>query len=192
MRDVIELSEVKMLVDDVISLLFTENEVDGELTYRPEYKTFIIDYCMMMYYASEIVQNEDIYSFYQKWLKGEYDIYINSFNTIQMIQISNAIDERIDMMKNRMNNHLVDSLSNLINLVNDGLDTITKFIDDVGSTDINNVMRKAHILLDDIQKEENEIAKAVAKNAIDKVETTNAETISKNNPIRIAEDNENS
>lgn len=192
MRDVIELSEVKMLVDDIISLLFTEDENTGEIVYHPEHKLFVVDYCIMMYYAGDVVKDEDVYSFYQKWLAGEYDSCMSHFNTNQLTQITYAVDERIDVMKNRITNHLADSLSNLINVINDGLEIVSKFIDDVGSADINGVMEKAHNLLDDIHKEEKEITKAVTDNVADKVETTGTETISEDNAPSVAEDNENS
>lgn len=169
MRDTITLIEMSELVNTVVSTVFIENEVTGQIDYRPEYVPVVRDFIKMKYYSPDELETDSINDFYSSWINGGYRETLDRINPLQNNEIDMSIDKKIDYVKTQVGNPLNNALASLINIIQDGIDVFSSSFGNLTADDINKVMSQANSIVSGIDKNAKNVVKAVTENVTEKM-----------------------
>lgn len=169
MRDTITLIEMSELVNAVVQTVFIENEVTGQIDYRPEYVPVVRDFIKMKYYSPDELETDNINDFYSSWINGGYRETLDRINPLQNKEIDMSIDKKIDYVKTQVGNPLNNALASLINIIQDGIDVFSSSFGNLTADDINKVMSQANSIVSGIDKNAKNVVKAVTENVTEKM-----------------------
>lgn len=173
MRKTIELIEMSELVNAVVKTVFITDEITGQIDYRPEYVEVVKAFFKMKFYApDEIVDNNDIESFYIDWVNGKYIETLSNIDMAQNNNIDKSIAEKIEYVKAQVGNPLNNALASLINIIQDGIDMFTSSFGNLSADDVKNVMSQANTIVEGLDKNAKNVVKAVTENVVEKTEKT--------------------
>lgn len=176
MRDTITLIEMSELVNTVVSTVFIENEVTGQIDYRPEYIPVVKDFIKMKYYSPDELETDNINDFYYSWINGGYRGTLDRINPLQNNEIDMSIDKKIDYVKTQVGNPLNNALASLINIIQDGIDTFSSSFGNLTTDDINKVMSQASSIVNGLDRNAKNVVKAVTENVVEKTSNENTKT----------------
>lgn len=143
--EIMSLEQVSELINSVTDLVFLNT--NKGVIFAPIYIDFMLAYWKIgFFYPSLGISEkgeEGISFFFNSWVNGEYDVYLEKIkDNKQTVIIDKAIERAIEFKKSQCQQPVLNSLAKLIDTFNILAQKYVDDIDNIGSSDIKSFLER--------------------------------------------------
>lgn len=133
------LAEANGVVKNTLDVLFDKSEATNDISYLGHYKEIVCTYFeMVAAFPTLNIHQVDINDFFGKFFDGEYDMYVEVLKNDRRIKyIEDTLEYTIQILcKYYAGGQLANSVTKLINNLNNVVENYADSIDGIGTSDI--------------------------------------------------------